>query len=203
MTCRKFKLRLWLGLAVAGAPIRRIAALGVLVVATASLALAVGVSQAQAVVVGAAPTWPIPADAAAGPPPIAALPAATDAEPPADLIADPVTPAASCGSWTQQSNYGDRWPAGASWWEYRCSYADTYYYSDCTDGAACDAFCWYCSWEMQAWTDYFYWDGSNAIFYGEAYSDSVVSEGDMFPPYSSADWWDAPTAQWYALGSIP
>jgi Divergent InlB B-repeat domain len=87
----------------------------------------------------------------------------------------------------------------STWWEYRCSYEDTFYDNPCTSGA-CNGFCWYCTWETQNWTDYFYWDGSNAVFYGEAYSDSLVSEGDLFPPYSSTAWWDAPAAQWYSLG---
>ncbi len=166
---------------------------------TASLALAVGTTQALAVIVDAAPTWPIPPDVAAGPPPIPDLPAAIDAPPPTDQIADPVTPAAVCGGWYQQSNYGDRWPAGSTWWEYRCTYEDTYYYTTCTGGGACNAFCPECYWETQEWSDYFVWDGSNAVFYGEAYSHSIVSEGDLFPPYSSAAWWDGPTAHWYQI----
>jgi PKD repeat protein len=171
-----------------------------LIVAAAllTLVLAVGVPQAQAVVVQAAPTWPIPAGVPAGPAPIAALPTGGDTTPPADQIADPVTAAAVCGGWYRQSNYGDRWPAGSSWWEYRCTREDTFYSNPCTSGA-CDAFCWYCYWETQDWTDYFYWDGANAVFYGEAYSDSVVWEGGLAPDSSSADWWDAPTAQWYYI----
>src|SRR6266496_6327859 len=77
----------------------------------ASAALALGGTQAGATVVDAAPTWPIPADAPAGPPPIPAMPTATDTAPPADQIADPVTPAATCGGWYQQSDYADRWSA--------------------------------------------------------------------------------------------
>jgi PKD repeat protein len=166
----------------------------------ASGPLAVWAGRADAAVVPAAPTWPIPSDAPAGPPPIAAFPGAAGPGPPAAAIADPVTANAVCGGWHQQSNYGDRWPASSSWWEYSCSYEDTFYDNPCTSGA-CNAFCWYCTWETQDWTEYFYWDGSNAVFYGEAYSDSLVSEGDLFPPYSSTAWWDGPTAQWYRLGS--
>jgi hypothetical protein len=160
--------------------------------------LAVGASGAGAVVVVAAPTWPI-SGAAAGPPPIAALSPAAQAQPPAEEIADPVTASASCSGWYLQSKYGDRWPAGSTWWEYRCSREDSYYYTNCGGGGACQTFCWDCYWETTDWTDYFYWDGWNAVFYGEAYSYSIVSEGDMFPPSSSAAWWDAPTARWYSL----
>lgn len=68
------------GLVVAGfAPARRgIVALGVLILAATALGLAVGVTQVRAVVVGAAPTWPIPADAPVGPPPVPTLHAAGD-----------------------------------------------------------------------------------------------------------------------------
>jgi hypothetical protein len=74
---------------------------------------------ASAVVVSAAPTWPIPANAPIAPPQIPVvtldtLPAA-GAMPPADQIADPVTPSATCGGWQLQSNYGNRWAAGSSW----------------------------------------------------------------------------------------
>jgi PKD repeat protein len=177
---------------------RQPAALLVLALAIA-FALAFGVTQAKPAVVAAAPIWPIPVDAAAGPPPMSALPAASDAAPPADRIADPVTVGAGCSGWYLQSTYGDRWPAGSTWWEYRCSYESTFYSNPCTSGA-CDAFCWYCYWETHGWTDYFYWNGSDAVFYGEAYSDSIVWEGGIAPDSSSADWWDAATAQWYRLG---
>jgi len=81
-----------------------------------SAVLAGGVAEAHAVVVPVAPTWPIPLDAPAGPPPIPTLPAATGTSPPADEIADPVTAAAVCGGWYLQSDYGDRWPATSTWW---------------------------------------------------------------------------------------
>jgi len=54
--------------------------------ATASLVLAVGASQALAVILDAAPTWPIPPDPPAGRPPIPDLPPATDAPPPSNQI---------------------------------------------------------------------------------------------------------------------
>jgi hypothetical protein len=152
---------------------------------------------ATTVVVGAAPTWPIPAGAPAGPPPIPALPAAGVVAPPADQIADPVRPAAACDGWQLQSNYGDRWPASSAWWEYRCSEEEAQYYNACTSGA-CPAFCPYCYWDTQDWTDYFYWDGSNAVFNGQAYSDSTVFDGGE--SFASNAWWDAATAQWYDLG---
>ncbi len=171
----------------------------ILAFAAASLALASAAPETRAAVVDAAPTWPIPADAPAGPPPIPNLPTATDVLPPPAEIADPVTPAAACGAWHLQSYYGDRWPAGSSWWEYRCSYYDAQYYNACTGTGACDAFCPYCYWDTQEWTDYFYWDGSNAVFYGEAYSDSVAYDtGDSF---SSAAWWDETTSKWYRIDS--
>lgn len=54
--------------------------------ATHSLVLAVGASQALAVIVDAAPTWPIPPDTLAARPPIPDLPPAPDAPPPSNPI---------------------------------------------------------------------------------------------------------------------
>jgi len=153
---------------------------------------------AAAVVGGAAPVWPIPAGAPAGPPPIPALPAAANPAPPADQIADPVRPAATCGGWQLQSNYGGRWPAGSTWWEYQCSQEDAQYHNFCTGVGACPAYCPDCYWDTQDWTEYFYWDGSNAVFYGQAYTDSQVF--DSGESSTSNAWWDAPTEQWYNLG---
>jgi hypothetical protein len=167
-----------------------------------STVLAVGISPANAmVVVGAAPTWPIPADAPPGPPSIPDLPAADDTPPPADQIADPVTAGADCGGWELQNSYAGRWAAGSSWWEYRCSEQDAQYHDTCL-GPACNAFCPDCYWETQSWIDYFVWDGSNALFYGELYADSVAYDSGDFS-YSSADWWDAPTPQWYHVSALP
>jgi PKD repeat protein len=169
----------------------------------ASFVLAVGVTQAQAVVVGAAPTWPIPTDAPAAPPPIPDLPTASDDPPPAEQIADPVTTGAACSGWYLQSNYGNRWPASSTWWEYRCTYDDTQYYAHpCPEIGACDAVCygypWDCYWVSQDRVDYFYWNGSEGIFYGQSYASSVYDEAEVYG-YSAA-WWDGPTAQWYVLG---
>ena len=158
---------------------RRIAALVVLVVAAASLLLALGAPEARAVI-----TTPIPADVGPVPPPLPALPAAGDTPPPAAVIADPVEPSASCSGWSRQDLYGGAWPAGLSWWEYQCSFE----YPACQ--AACNA-----DWGPSLGSDYFYWDGSKPVFYGEFYGDyywdSIVSG-------SGCDyWWDQPTASWY------
>jgi PKD repeat protein len=178
---------------------RRVSILVVLFGLAALALLGAGAARAEAAVVGAAPTWPI-SNAAAGPPPLPAMPPASEAAPPTGQIADPVRPAAVCSGWHLQSNYGDRWPAGATWWEYRCTDGDSYYYTPCT-GGACNAFCPECYWETWEWSDFFVWDGSNAVFYGEGYSDSIVlSEVDAPPLFASAAWWDASTARWYDLG---
>jgi PKD repeat protein len=145
-----------------------------LVVAAASLVLALGAPEARAVI-----TTPIPADVGPVPPPIPALPAAGDAAPPAGAIADPVEPAAVCGGWSRQDLYGGAWPAGSTWWEYRC----TYEYPQCS--AACTT-----DWTASLWTDYFYWDGSKSVFYGEFYGDYYYGSGCDY-------WWDQPTARWY------
>src|SRR5262249_11449606 len=103
---------------------------------------------------------------------------------------------ASCGGWYLQSNYGDQWPATTTWWEYKCT-SELAVYHDvmCSGVGACDAFCPYCYWETQDWSDYFYWDGTNAVFYGEAYSDSTVFDRGFSG--LTADWWDASAGQWY------
>ncbi|HEY3208959.1 MAG TPA: PKD domain-containing protein [Actinomycetota bacterium] len=180
--------------------LRRVVCRFMLLGVTASLLVAVAASQARAAVVDAAPTWPIPADAPAGPPPIPALPAATDAPPPAEQIADPVTPAASCGGWYLQSSYGSRWPAGSSWWEYRCT-SDHYLYYDPCPGPACDAFCPSCYVDIESHTDYFYWNGVDAAFYGQDYFYSFYYTQVDYPPgFTISAWWDTPTARWYDLG---
>jgi hypothetical protein len=179
----------------------------VLVTSVLVLGLAATTGPAHAAVVTNTPTWPIPADAAAGPPPIFALLAASDTPPPADHIVDPVTAGAGCGAWYQQQNYGDRWAAGSTWWEYRCTNVDYVYYNPCTSGA-CDAYCPYCYERTQVWTDYFYWDGSDAVSYGQSYTDSGLIYGyqayeDDFVPSTTSYWWDGPTARWYDVGSYP
>jgi PKD repeat protein len=193
-----------IGLSLNRGPGRLRCRLGAFLLAVAvATALAVGVTQARAVVVAAAPTWPI-SNASAGSPPIPALPAAGDTAPPADQIADPVTPAASCGGWYLQSSYGGRWPAGSSWWEYRCTYEYYLYYTPCSGGGACDAFCPSCYVEIEDRTDYFYWNGSDPVFYGQDYFyDFYYTETFDFPPSMVSAWWDAPTARWYNLAPLP
>jgi PKD domain len=153
--------------------------------AIASGTLAVGAGQAQAVI-----EEPIPADVGPGPPPIPELPPAGETPPPADAISDPITPDAECGDWNLQSNYGGRWPAGSTWWEYRCSYE----YPQCT--GQCNA-----DWGPYVWTDNFYWDGSGAVFYGEFFGDFYFDS--MWSASGCEYWWDELTSpsQWYILES--
>ncbi len=154
---------------------RGIAALAALGVAAASLVLALGAPEARAVI-----TTPLVVVGPV-PPPIPSLPAAGDMAPPADAIADPVEPAASCGRWSRQDLYAGAWPAVSSWWEYQCTYA----YPQCS--AACNA-----DWYPSMWTDYFYWDGSKSVFYGESYGDYYYGSGCDY-------WWDQPTTSWYVF----
>jgi uncharacterized repeat protein (TIGR02543 family) len=175
MKRREVGTRYWLCLAVAG--------------------IALGLpAAARAAGVVAGPTFPVPAGVPAGPPPIPALPAASATQPAADQISDPVTAGASCGGWYLQSSYGDQWPATGTWWEYRCTSELAVYHNLCTFGG-CDAFCPWCYWDTKDWSDYFYWDGSTAVFYGEAYSDSVDYDNGL--SFLTADWWDASAGQWY------
>ena len=64
-----------------------------------------GQGGAMALPVDGMPTWPIPADIPPGPPPIPVMPAAGDTPPPPDVIADPVTPGATCSDWYVQDRY--------------------------------------------------------------------------------------------------
>jgi hypothetical protein len=181
--CRNLQIRYWLCLVVAVA-----------------VGLALPAARADAAVVNAAPTWPISGAVGLGPPPIPSLPAATDAVPPADQITDPVRPAAVCGGWHQQSNYGDRWAATSTWWEYSCNETTVQSGPPCV--GACDAFCPYCWTETTSWTDSFYWNGSDAVFYGQAYFDlfdEVLLEENGAPPNIVSFWWDGATSQWYDL----
>jgi hypothetical protein len=177
------------------------AALAPLVV-PALLVLAIDTAQAGAVVVDAPPASTIPADAPPAPPPIQSLPEATSVMPPAGAITDPVTLSASCGGWYLQSSYGDRWPAGSSWWEYQCADDEYSSYDPCAGGGACNAFCPSCWEQVFNRTDYFYWNGADAVFYGQDYYywfDYIQTDD---PAQETSAWWDAPTAKWYSLEAL-
>jgi PKD repeat protein len=172
----------------------------ILVTVAASVALAAASTGASAAVVESPPVWPVPASVPASPPPIPSLPAAAAATPPPDEIVDPLRPSATCGGWYLQSGYGNRWAAASSWWEYRCT-ADFYEYypHPCEGTGACEAVCYGYPYDCysltEQWVDYFYWDGSRAVFYGESFF-YAIDEGYSG---SSLSWWDAPTATWYAV----
>jgi hypothetical protein len=166
----------------------------VLIAFCAAFTVSLGSPEARAVI-----TTPIPPDAPSGPPPIPSLPEAGETPPPAEAITDPIEPGAVCGGWYLQSNYGDRWPASSTWWEFRCTYVTAQYYPDICHGSACNADgCspWECLWVYQVWVDYFYWDGEKGVFAGESYSYSILHDVEGLQELWAA-WWDAPTAQWY------
>jgi PKD repeat protein len=181
---------------------RRIIVLAFAASLSAASVLGVDADQAQAVIVQAAPTWPI-VNTVTGQPPIPSLPAAGDVTPPADQIADPVEPGASCSGWSKSSSYGGHWAAGSSWWEYLCTYEADSSSDNCGGGGACDAFCPYCYVEINRWTDHYYWNGSDAVFYGQDYYYffQYTQTGD--PPQETSAWWDAPTANWYVPPPAP
>jgi chitodextrinase len=153
----------------------------VLVASAASLVFALAAADARAVI-----TKPLTTDIPLAPPPISALPPAGETSPPAEAISDPIQPDAVCGDWRLQSSYGDRWPAGSTWWEYQC----TYTYPQCS--GMCNA-----DWGPYVWVHYFYWDGSNAVFYGEFFGDYYYNS--MYSASGCSYWWDAPTSQWYLI----
>jgi hypothetical protein len=134
---------------------------------------------------------PMPATIPDAPPPIPDLPDANPLPPAASLIADPVTPEATCGSWVVQSSYAGLWPTNQTWWEFQCTYA----WVPCS--GICNA-----DWSGSRLTrDHFIYDGGAAVLVGEmtldTYADSVQS-GD-FCTY----WWDVPTGSWYRAETTP
>lgn len=151
-------------------------------VAAALIVLALLPASARAVI-----TEPIPADVALAPPPIPAMPVADPAvTPPDELIVDPVEPGATCGDWRLQTDYAGSWPAGSTWWEFQCDYE----WPQC-DGA-CEA-----DWAPSYWSDYFYFDGTGAVFYGEFFFD--YGYDSWYEGSGCVYWWDQPTGQWYEV----
>jgi PKD repeat protein len=112
------------------------------------------------------------------PPPIASLPPAGDTAPPADAIVDFIAPITSCSGWYRQSYYGGRWATDSTWWEYLCG--------ACIPGCATN--------ESTSFRyDYYVWDGSRPVYYGQSYTESNM-DGDGDP---CSYWWDEATSQWY------
>jgi PKD repeat protein len=159
-------------------PVARIV---VLLSAGASIVLAA--PDARAVIIG-----PLPTEPPLAPPPIPALPTASETTPPVEMIADPVEPAAECGGWSLQGSYGGRWPTASSWWEFQCTYTYPEPFVGATNADWGGAY---------VWVDYFYWDGSNAVFYGESFYDGYWDS--MITGSGCSYWWDAPTSQWYLI----
>ena len=120
----------------------------------------------------------------------------------AGVIADPITPGAVCGGWQLQSNYGDRWPAASTWWEYSCTFSvedgdggnppDVCWGSLCQPGT-CWGWPYNCYSSLEQRTDFFVWDGG-VVFYGQAYDIWVDNGGG--PSFSDSLFWDGPTATW-------
>jgi len=126
-----------------------ISALAAIVTITTSLALATGAARADG-----------------SPSPAATFPLAGETAPPAEAIPNPSV----CSGWYRQSNYGGVWPMESTWWEYNCS--STWPQSG---GGATNA-----DWGGEyTWINYFYWDGSKPVHYGEwfwdGYFDSMLS----------------------------
>jgi hypothetical protein len=183
--------------------IRVAVAATVLLGATASSWLTPGVTRAEAAITNNPPAWPI-TDPIAGPPPIPSMPPAGVETPPADVIADPITTGANCDGWQLQNNYGDRWPAASTWWEYHCTYQTEEYVDYSCQATQCNAYCFIGMFSCQFWfsddrTDYFTWDGSNAVFYGQTYT-NTIDDGSSYS--SNSYWWDDATAQWYSIPQL-
>jgi hypothetical protein len=152
-----------------------ISVLVVTVIVTASLILATAAARAD------------------GSPPPIVFPPAGETSPPAETISDPnpwawPSPLLSgaCSGWYQESSYAGFWPTASTWWEYSCTYA----WPVLGTGATSE------DWGGEyVWTDYFYWDGSEPVFYGDwfydGYWDSMISA--TYCTY----WQDKAATQWY------
>src|SRR5436309_2858076 len=93
------------------------------------------------------------------PPPVLELTPASDTKPPG--FTDQVTPGAGCGDWYREKNYAESWPGLTMWWEAQCVSVGPDCWPEC-----------YAESNPDRWIDFFYWDGSQAVFYGEHYSDA-------------------------------
>jgi chitodextrinase len=156
----------------------------VVVLAAAVLITALMPRSADAMV-----TTPIPSAPPLVPPPIAAMSPAGAQQPPAALIADPITPEATCGQWAVQTLYGGAWPTDQSWWEFSCRHST----GPCVGPGMCNADLH--SNDHVTTIDYFVHDGSTAVFYGESldFYQYVDFEGTT----QCNLWWDQAAVQWY------
>ena len=117
------------------------------------------------------------------PPPITVPPPAGPTMPPASAIA-PSTESPSygwsdmsdCSGWYQTTTYGGHWAAnGQSWWEYHCDDRDRWP-------------------SVPVWTtDYYYWDGTKPVLYGEWYPWATWDEVTYYELY----WFDRAAQDWY------
>lgn len=114
------------------------------------------------------------------PPPITLPPSTGDAVPPADAIV-PSHQWAVCSGWYQSSTYGGHWTTDGSWWEYNCPLT----------GMVDES--------TALWTDYYYWDGSSSVYYGEWWTEPY----DYWFGNPSCSWWRDPADNWYGPYACP
>jgi PKD repeat protein len=114
------------------------------------------------------------------PPPITVPPSTGDAVPPADAIV-PSHQWAVCSGWYQSSTFGGRWATDGSWWEYNCPLTGMVDESSAL------------------WTDYYYWDGSGSVYYGEWWTEPY----DYWFGNPSCSWWRDPADNWYGPYACP
>ncbi len=96
--------------------------------------------------------------------------------PPASETTGAPTIAPPCGAWYLTSTYGPRWPTASTWWQADCPYVGAYDES------------------MPIWDDYFYWDGTRSLGYGQWWTEPYQT-WDGHDPCSY--WSDTATGQWY------
>jgi len=143
------------------------------------------------VVAAAAPVHA--ADVQPTPPPIRDLTPAS-ATPPAAGITWPHSPGSTCTGWYLQKDYGYNWPAATTWWEAECDAYDPSCFPACEPAG-----------NVALLVDFYYWDGSTAIFYGEQYyQDWSVGTTCMYWLDSATGLqyqYDTPTCPWTGPGN--
>jgi PKD repeat protein len=114
------------------------------------------------------------------PPPIAVPPPAGETAPPPDTVV-PSHGWAVCSDWYRTSIYGGRWATDGEWWEYACPLTGMVDQS------------------TPVWTDYYYWDGSGPVYYGEWWTEPY----DDWYGEPSCSWWRDPVDTWYGPYACP
>jgi hypothetical protein len=133
----------------------------------------IGIGSSEAVQDGSPPPITLPPPAGPTMPPASAI--APSMESPSVQAGPEWADMSDCSGWYPTTTYG-HWPTnGPSWWQYHCD--DRYRYPS-----------------VPVWgTDYYYWDGTKSVFYGEWYVYATWDEVTYYELY----WFDRAARDWY------